>query len=244
MKSERLIYSSKECISHGFLIYDDSTKQKRPAVMVMHAFRGQDDFARQKALELAEMGYLAFAVDVYGNGKSTTSNDEAAAFMKPFFIDRALLQERLIAAYKALLENPFVDPNKIGAIGFCFGGLCVIELLRTGMRIKGVVSFHGVLGDTLYGMQAIPAKRDEKINGSLLVLHGNEDPLVTIDDIVKLETEMTNSNADWQINVYGHTKHAFMNEEAKSPDEGLVYNPKTAKRAWASMINFFNEIFG
>jgi dienelactone hydrolase len=244
MKSETLIYKSKGCTSKGFLTYDDAIEGKRPAVIIAHAWRGQDDFARQKALELTKLGFVAFAADLYGDGKTATTNEEAASLMQPLFINRRVLQERLIAAFEVVKNHPLVDDTKIGAIGFCFGGLSVIELLRSGVSIKGVVSFHGVLGDQMGNIQAIPGKRHKKINGSLLVLHGNDDPLVTIDDIVNLEAEMTENGADWQITIYGNTKHAFMNEEMQAPEHGLVYNPKTAKRAWQSMINFFNEIFG
>lgn len=244
MKSESMNYSSKEANFTGFLVYDDKDTKKRPVVMIAHAWRGLDDFARQKALELAKLGVLAFCIDLYGNGQTAADDKEAASLMTPLFINRPLLQERLLAAFNFIKEHPLADQTRIAAIGFCFGGLSVIELLRTGVPIKGVVSFHGLLGDSFNGLKANPGKRNQKMSGSLLVLHGFDDPLVTSQDISDLEKEMTDHGADWQINIYGNTAHAFMVEGMQKPKQGLVYHPKTAKRAWQSLINFFNEIFG
>jgi len=244
MKTETITYHTKNCLSQGFLAYDSLNNEKRPAVIVVHPWQGCNDFTKKKALEVASLGYLAFAIDLYGNGQTATSDNEAANLMKPLFIDRATLQERMIAAFELIANHPLTDPKQIGAIGFCFGGLSVIELLRTGVNLLGAVSFHGVLGDHLGEYQATPGDRTSRIKGSLLVLHGFNDPLVPSSDITLLENEMSEKGADWQINIYGNTSHAFMNEDMHSPEKGLVYNPKTAKRAWQSMINFFNEIFG
>lgn len=242
--SETINYRTNGTSLKGHLIYDAENNNVRPAIIVAHHWRGIDAFTLQKAEELSRLGYIVFAADVYGDGKTATTDEESAALMKPLFLDRKLLQERIGAAFDYLGSHPLVDSNRIGAIGFCFGGLTVIELLRTGKPIAGVVSFHGVLGDIRDDLRATPGIRHEKIKGSLLVLHGADDPLVTKDDISQLENEMSDKGADWQIYIYGNTKHAFMNETANNAQRGLIYNPRTAKRAWQSMINFFNEIFG
>lgn len=244
MKTTNVEYPAKNCLSKGFLAYDNNRTEKRPGVLVAHTWWGCNQFVKDRAIELGNLGYVALAIDLYGDGKVAANPEEAASLMMPLFLDRKLLQDRLLSAFEFLKAHPLVDSDKIGAIGFCFGGLSVIELLRTGSNIAAVVSFHGVLGDAMGQMHATAGIRNKKINGSLLVLHGHNDPLVSSDDIANLEKEMTKNGADWQINIYGNTSHAFMNEEMQDPENGLVYNPKTAKRAWLSMINFFKEIFG
>lgn len=240
MNEEIITYQAGNLSCKGFLATPDNG-QKCPGILVAHAWRGQDDFARQKARELAQMGYVALVVDVYGNG-ICVSNEEAPAMMQPLFLDRALLQERILAGFDALAKDPRVDASRIGAIGFCFGGLTVIELLRTGASVKGVVSFHGVLGDGAGANQAKPGIRAKKINGSILILHGHNDPLVNADDIANIQKELTEAGADWQMNIFGHTAHAFMNPVAQDHAHGMIYNEKTAKRAWQDMIEFFKEI--
>lgn len=227
----------------GYAVYDSSTKAKRPAIIVAHAWMGQDDFAREKATYLTKLGYLGFAADLYGDGKTVQNSDEAAALMMPLFLDRKLLQERIIAAYRAVQSHPLVVAERIGAIGFCFGGLSVIELLRSGTEIKGAVSFHGALGNSRDGKKAKTVPIAQDIKGSLLMLHGHDDPLVSQDDILNMQTELTKAGVDWQMHIYGHTVHAFTNPVANDAKSGFAFNPKSNERAWKSMRNFFEEIF-
>ena len=243
MHHETIDYLCGETELKGYLAYDESSEAKRPAVIVAHAWKGQDDFARQKAEALAQLGYVGFAADVYGNGIEVETNEEAWALMLPLFLDRELLRERINAAFTTLQNHPKVDPASIGAIGFCFGGLTVIELLRSGADVSGVVSFHGVLGDTLNDQKANLAPNADQITGSLLILHGNDDPLVSHKDILSIQREFTNANVDWQMNIYGHSKHAFTNPEARDEKMGLVFNPVANMRSWLAMYNFFEEIF-
>lgn len=237
MKEETIYYQLNGSSYKGFLVGDAG---KRPGVLVVHAWRGQDDFAREKAKELAAMGYVALAVDMYGEGKLASSDEEAGALMHPLFIDRTLVQERIKAAFELLKSDPRVDAERIGAIGFCFGGMVVIELLRTGLPIRSVVSFHGVLGDK----GAKPGVRCKQISGSILILHGYEDPLVSEQDIAHLQRELNDAGADWEMNVFGLTKHAFMNPLAHDQVKGLVYNARSAERAWQDMTKFFKETLG
>jgi len=243
MHTEKISYLQGETKCIGFLAYDDQVKPKRPAVLIVHAWRGQDDFARQKALELAGLGYVAFAVDLYGNGVSVT-DDEAAQYMVPLFLDRPLLQARIIAAYECLRKLSPVDPTKIGAIGFCFGGLTVFELLRSGAALKGVVCFHGVFASEREGIKAKTVPISPDARGSLLILQGEQDPLVTPEDLQNVGKEMTKAGIDWQIHLYGNTMHAFTNPAANNPQTGAMYSAKAAKRAFRSMQNFFGEVFG
>lgn len=241
MHTERIPYLQGETKCLGFLAYDDRVKAKQPAILVSHAWRGQDDFARQKAIELAELGYVAFAIDLYGNGISVT-DDEAAQYMVPLFLDRALLQARIGAAYECARKLPLVDPAKMGAIGFCFGGLTVFELLRSGVDLKGVVCFHGVFANEREGIKAKTVPISPNAKGSLLILQGELDPLVTVADLQNVQREMTKAGIDWQIHLYGNTMHAFTNPAANNPKNGAMYSQRATERAWRSMQNFFGEV--
>lgn len=220
----------------GFFAYDDSTEGQRPAVMINHAWAGRNDFVEEKALKLAELGYFAFAVDMYGKGILGQSIEENAGLMQPFMDDRGMLLKRMEASLYAMKLMPWVDDKNIAAIGFCFGGLCVLDLARSGVCIKGVVSFHGLLG--------APENAEAKeIKAKVLVLHGNDDPIGPTEQVVALQQELTQAGADWQIHNYGNTMHAFTNPVATDPDFGTVYQADADKRSWIAMKNFLTEIF-
>lgn len=238
--TEIITYTCDGVAFKGFLAAPIA-ESKAPGIIIAPTWKGLDDFARKKAVALAELGYVAMAADLYGDGKTAADDKEAGALMMPLFLDRALLRKRMQAALEVLQNNPLVDEHKMGAIGFCFGGLCVIELLRSGAHIKGVVSFHGILGDKIGEHKAHLAEANQ-IVGKLLILHGHDDPLVSAADISAIQKEMTDAKVDWQMNIYGHTSHAFTNPEANDSHNGLVFNPCTDRRSWQSMRNFFEEI--
>ncbi|MGA8165273.1 MAG: dienelactone hydrolase family protein [Waddliaceae bacterium] len=243
MHSEFVKYSSHDLSLHGYLAYDDRDKEQRPAILIAHAWKGQDEFAREKARMLADLGYVGFAVDVYGNGQCVESAEEAKELMIPLFIDRKALRERIAAAFQVLSTHHIVDSSKIGAIGFCFGGLTVIELLKSGAELNGVVSFHGLLGDSLGEIQAQTLPPAEHLHGSLLILHGYRDPMVSQDDIVKTQTEFSKANVDWQMHLFGKAFHAFTSPEANEPESGLLYDSKAERRSLFMMRHFFEEAF-
>lgn len=220
----------------AFIAYDDAVAGRRPAVLINHAWRGRDAFVEQKAVRMAELGYVGFALDMYGKGVLGNSVEENAALMQPFIDDRTMLQKRIFAALAEVKELPWVDSGKIAAIGFCFGGLCVLDLARTGADIQGVVSFHGLLGapENLTGT---------RIAAKLLVLHGHDDPMVPPEQVSALQEELTAAGADWQVHVYGHTMHAFTNPVANDPDFGTVYQADAERRSWNSMTAFLQELF-
>ena len=229
-------YLDGDVLLEGFFAYDDSVEQRRPAVMICHAWAGRNDFVEEKALKLAELGYFAFAVDMYGKGVLGQSNDENAALMQPFMDDRSLISKRMDAALYAVKLLPWVDDKKIAAIGFCFGGLCVLDFARSGVDVKGVVSFHGLLG-------APDNSQANEIKAKVLVLNGCDDPMVSVEQLVALQQELTQASADWQIHNYGNTMHAFTNPVANDPDFGTVYQADADRRSWKSMENFLTEIF-
>lgn len=220
----------------AFIAYDDSIAGQRPAVLISHAWAGRNQFAEDKAVELAQMGYLGFALDMYGKGVLGNDNEECSSLMRPFIDDRARLQARMLAALYAIRVLPWTDDSKIAAIGYCFGGLCVLDLARSGAAIKGVVSFHGLLS-------APENVVKNPIKAKVLVLHGNDDPMAPVEQVHALQDELTDAGADWQIHNYGHTLHAFTNPVANDPDFGTVYKPVADARSWLSMQNFLNEVF-
>jgi dienelactone hydrolase len=234
--SNTINYLDGDVVLEGFFAYDSSITTRQPAVLVSHAWGGRDEFVMEKAKKIAELGYVAFALDMYGQGKNGKDRDENAALMQPFMEDRALLQRRITAALLAVKLLPWADDKKVAAIGFCFGGLCVLDLARTGVDIKGVVSFHGLL-NAPDNLKNIPIK------AKVLVLHGNDDPMVPVADVIKLGQELTAAGTDWQIHSYGNTMHAFTNPLVNDPSFGTVYQATADKRSWQSMVNFFAEIF-
>ena len=233
---ERLIeYSDAGTTYEALLAWDSSRSGSRPAVMVSHAWRGRSDFENDKARKLAEMGYVGFALDVYGKGVLGNSPDENRALMQPLLDDRQGLQSRLLSSLEQVRAQEQVDATRIAAIGYCFGGLCVLDLARSGADVNGVVSFHGLFsapGNT--AGNAITAK--------VLALHGWDDPMAPPDHVVALADELNAMGADWQIHGYGGTVHAFTNPAANDKANGLQYDADADRRSWASMTAFLSEV--
>lgn len=239
MSAQLIEYQDGDIILKGYIAYPDSVNKKNkkiPAVMVSHDWTGRNEFADKKAEELSKLGYIGFAIDMYGNGHLGNTKEEKSALIQPFLQDRNKLQQRILAAFHALTKQEHVDPACIGAIGFCFGGLCVLDLARSGADVAGVVSFHGLL----HAPEQVSSK---PIKAKILVLHGYDDPMVTPENVMCFGDEMTHAKADWQLHMYGHTMHAFTNPEANDPGFGTVYSKKADSRSWIAMKNFFAEIF-
>ncbi|KTD34906.1 dienelactone hydrolase family transporter protein [Legionella moravica] len=221
---------------HGFLAFDDQITTPRPAVIVAHDWTGRNDFACQKAKMLAEMGYIGFALDMYGQGRLGVTNEEKMALMQPLVGDRALLRERLLAAYHAVAARPEVDKSRIAVIGFCFGGLCALDLARSGADLRGVVTFHGILNKPEH-------LESEHIKAKILVLHGYDDPMVKPEQVHAFCQEMTEAKVDWQVHMYGHVQHAFTNPQAHDASLGLVFDSLAEQRSLLAMRHFLHEIF-
>jgi len=235
MQTTTIDYRDGDTLLEGYLAHDGKPG-KKPAIMIAHAWAGRDKFECGKAEALAEMGYVGFAMDNYGKGVLGTSMEENSALMTPFLEDRGKLRQRLLAGLKTLAGLDMVDTSRIAAIGFCFGGLCVLDLARSGADVKGVVSFHGLFG----APENLPG---EKITAKVLALHGHDDPMVPPENVLALETEMTEAGVDWQMHAYGHTSHAFTNPQANMPDNGMMYSGNADRRSWIAMQNFLAEIF-
>ncbi len=236
MLSEQFIYHHDTLPLNGYLSYDKSTTEKRPAVMVVHDWSGVNDFARQKTQWLATQGYVGFAVDMYGHGHTGNTTEEKLALMKPVVDNRPLLRHRILTAFDAIKKMPQVNPNQIAVIGFCFGGLCALDLARTGAAIKGAVSLHGLLNKP-------ESLENQAILAKLLILHGYDDPMVRPHDIDLFCKEMNASTVDWQIHMYSQTQHAFTNPLAHDHTLGTIFNPKSNDRAMESTRYFLSECF-
>lgn len=241
MKKEILNYSTGN-ISHEGIVFTADPNKKAPLVLVAHTWMGRDDFVISQAEKLANMGYVGVALDNFGQAKIASDEKEAGSLIAPLFVNRAELQNRMKSGLEAALKLPYVDTKKVGAIGFCFGGLSVIELLRSGADVLGVVSFHGVITDK---MGPLTAKRAPKhpIHGSLLLLHGAEDPLNSWQDLEHFANELKQDGVDWEFDLYGHAVHAFTNPKVTDKSTGLAFNKQANDRSFAKMELFFKEIF-
>lgn len=222
----------------GYLAYPKDAKGSLPGVLVVHEWLGLNDYAKRRADQLAELGYVAFAADIYGDGKIITDTKEAGKLSGSYKKDRPLLRARVAAALATLKAQPGVATDKIAAIGYCFGGTTVLELARSGVNVAGVVSFHGGL-DT-------PAPQDARnIRAKVLALHGADDPYVPADQVAAFENEMRQGGADWQLIAYGGAVHGFTNPANGSDNsKGAAYNAAADARSWAAMQQFFGELFG
>lgn len=237
MHSESLEYYDGETLLEAYVVWDDSITGPRPGVLVAHDWTGRRDFAKSKADEVAQMGYVGFALDMYGKGVFGADGDVEgnAALMNPLAENRGALRGRINAALETMRSLPQVDSKHVGAMGYCFGGMCVLELARAGADVGGVISIHGIFspGDLA----------NEQISAKILCLHGQDDPMVPPEQVLAFENEMSASGADWQVHAYGGTMHAFTNPAANNPDFGTVYHPLADRRATRSIENFLEEIF-
>lgn len=236
IQSQLISYNHRGSELEGFVAYDASKTSPKPGIILCHAWRGRDEFVEQKAMEIATWGYTAFALDLYGKGVLGKNKKENSALMSPFVQDRHFLKERLFAALEAFKQSPFVDKNNIAVMGFCFGGMAALDYARHEAGIKGAISVHGLL---------FPPSdyKKRQIKSKILVLHGFDDPMVPPEQLRSFENEMTEANADWQLHVFGGTKHAFTTPDANDPAFGTVYNPIAAKRSWIEIRNFLQECF-
>jgi dienelactone hydrolase len=231
-----IVYMDGEVVLEAFFAFDDSISHRRPGILISHAWGGRDSFVADKARKMAGLGYVGFALDMYGKGVLGAGAEENAKLMQPFMADRTKLQQRIKAALNTIRLFPWVDDTKIAAMGFCFGGLCVLDLARSGADVKGVVSFHGLLS-------APGNTGSTKIKAKILALHGRDDPMGLPEQVLAFQEEMTQAGADWQFVSYGNTMHAFTNPMANDPSFGTVYQADADRRSWQSMQNFFTEIF-
>lgn len=221
----------------GFLAYDDVFEGRRPAVLVVHEWWGLNEYARQRAEQLANLGYLAFAVDMYGTGKVTDHPKQAGEWANEVSRNKAAWQRRALAGLAVLNRQPQADPDRVAAIGYCFGGGTVQQLVYAGANLKGVVSFHGSL-------QMPPAGIAAKTAAQLLICHGGADELTPPDQLAAYLSAMAASGLNYQVNIYGGAKHGFTNPRAGAYGiPALAYSPVADRRSWEAMRRFLGELF-
>lgn len=229
-------YTDGEITYEGMLAWNDTAGQSNPGVLVAHTIRGRTSFEESRARALAELGYAAFALDVYGKAELNVDDADTRAQMDALKADREELQRRLSLSLSIMREQPEVSESQVAAIGFCFGGLCVLDLARMGAPLAAVVSFHGLFDPP--GTTSTNA-----VVASILALHGWDDPMAQPEAVVALGAELTQVGADWQIHAYGNTVHAFTNPAANDSVRGTVYDAVADRRSWTAMQNFLAEKF-
>lgn len=236
VRTEVVEYRDGDQICEGFLAWDDGVKGKRPGVVVVHEWMGLNDYAKDRARQLAGLGYVAFAADIYGKGIRAKDANEAGRLAGKFKGDLPLLRSRARAAFDTLAKNPRVDVAKIFAMGYCFGGTTALELARGGAPLAGVVSFHG-------GLATKNPADAKNVKGPVLVLHGAADPYVPPAEVAAFQKEMDDAKVDWQMVFYAGAVHAFTNPAAgNDPSKGAAYDAKADRRSWEAMKAFFAEL--
>jgi dienelactone hydrolase len=234
MREQYIEYRDADTLLEGFLCYDETQPGPRPAVLINHAWSGRDEFVERKARRLAWQGYACFAVDNFGKGKRGTTPEECSALMTPFMKDRRLLLQRLRSGLATLQGLPIVDARRVAVMGFCFGGLCSLDLARSDADIRGAVSFHGMLKPS--------GLTEPKIRARVLMLHGYDDPLAPPEDVLAAAKEFTTAGADWQLHAYGQTVHAFTNPQANNAAGGMQYDEAADRRSWHALEEFLSEV--
>ncbi len=237
IRTETVTYEHGGTELEGFLAYDDAFTEPRAGVLVVHEWWGLNDHARNRAKMLAELGYVAFALDMYGGGKSTV-NPAQAKHWSGQFKGSEMMRARARAGLKVLKAHQRVDPQRVAAIGYCFGGTTVLQLAYGGEDIKGVVSFHGSL--------PLPGQEDYapgRVKAAILVCHGAEDAFIDGDHVIAFQRAMGQLGADWQLIVYGGAQHSFTNPDADVMGvDGIRYDLRADQRSWKHMQQFFERM--
>jgi dienelactone hydrolase len=236
IKTESVQYRDGDQVLNGFIAYDDTISGKRPGVLVIHEWWGLNDYAKRRAEMLAELGYVAFAADMYGDNRVTRHAADAKGWMMQITENQGAWQKRAMAGLDALKASDRVDPNQLAAIGYCFGGATVMKLAYAGADLDGVASFHGSLP---------PATEEQQkhIKASILVAHGEKDPMVPPERVADFQQALDAAGADWEMVIYAGAKHGFTNPGAGDYGlDGIQYDPKADARSWALMQDFLAEV--
>ncbi len=237
VKTETLTYKHGDQTFKGFLAWDDAVQGKRPGILVVHEWWGLNDYARKRAEQLAKMGYVAFAADMYGDGKTTEHPKEAGALAGMVRKNEKEWRARALAGLKVLRDNPHVDAGRLAAIGYCFGGSTALQLAYANAEVKAVVSFHGAL--------PVPdVTLDKAITAKILICHGAADSFVPEETIQKVRAAYEQLGVDYEMIYLGGAQHSFTVPGADDRGlKGMRYNAAADRRSWAAMTALFNEVF-
>ena len=238
--TNRIEYSVGDASHQGYLAYDDEAGDARPGIIIVHEWWGLNDYMIRRAHMLAELGYVALAIDMYGGGRTAENPDEAGSLMTGVLNDMENGTAALQAGYDLLLSQPTVDPERTAAIGYCFGGAMVLHMARIGMPLRAVASFHGALG-------SFHSAEPGSIKASVLVCHGSADSMVTMQDLDGFRQEMDQAQADYEVLLLEDAKHGFSNPQADTNAEkygiDLGYQQQADARSWAAMQSLFERVF-
>ena len=239
VKENAVAYSGDTVNMQGFIAFDETSDKKRPVVLIVHEWWGLNDYVKNRARQLAEEGYFAMAVDMYGDGKTAPNPELAGKMALPFYMHPDMAKSRFDAALAKVKTFPQADATKIAAIGYCFGGAQVLNMARLGEDLKGVVSFHG-------NLSGVPLEK-EMLKAPVLVCHGDSDKFVMPEEVAKFKHEMDSIHADYAFKTYPGATHAFTNpaatEMGKKFDIPIEYNAKADAASWKDMKDFFEKIF-
>ncbi len=238
LRTSTVEYRHADAVLEGYLAYDDALQGPRPGVLVVHEWKGLNDYAKRRVEQLAQLGYVAFAADMYGKGIRATDHEEAARLSGIYRSDRQLMRARAQAALDVLAGHPFVEATRLAAIGYCFGGTTVLELARSGADLDGVASFHG-------GLSTPHPEDAARITGRVLVFHGADDGFVGAEEVAAFEQEMQASGVDYRLTRYPGAVHSFTVPEAgDDPSTGMAYDAKADQQSWQALQAAFQEWFG
>lgn len=230
-------YSDSDTVFEGYAVAPCHASTPLPCIVLAHDWSGLTTPTMRLAERYAGLGYVCVAIDAYGKGMRGDPSGDNTALMQPLLRDRALLRRRLLAGFEAARALAGVDPARMAAVGYCFGGLCALDLARAApANLRASVSFHGVL-------QAPDAAPSARIDASVLLLHGWDDPVAPPADVLAITRELTRAGADWQLHAYGHAQHAFTFKDAAFPERGIVYDRSADERSWAAMRAHLAEAF-
>jgi dienelactone hydrolase len=239
LKEENISYKIDSLTMNGYVVYDENISGKRPAVLVVHEWWGLNDYSKRRARELAGLGYIAMAIDMYGNGKRADNPTDAGNLAMPFYQDPAMAKAHFDAALNKLKEYPQVDTANIAGIGYCFGGGVLINIARMGENLKGIVSFHGSLLGT-------PADKN-LLKSKILVLHGDDDKFVPQEEVAGFKKQMDSIGASYTFKSYAGATHAFTNPDATAMGQKfsipIAYNAAADTASWKEMKVFFTALF-
>ena len=237
IKVETVSYHDGQTKLQGFIYWDDAIQTQRPGILVIHEWWGLNEYSKNRAKMLAELGYVAFAIDMYGKDKATQHPEQAKEWMGIATANIDQWRSRANLALELLKKHPKVNSEKTAAIGYCFGGSTVMQLAYSNAGLDGIVSFHGSL-------PLIETGKTNPINAKILIAHGNKDPFLPEGHVAKFLTELDSVGADWEMITFGNTEHSFTNPQADSYGiKGVRYNEQADQRSWQLMQNFFNELF-
>jgi dienelactone hydrolase len=240
IKGEPVEYKSNGTVHKGYMVYDDAIATKRPGVLVIHEWWGHDEHARNSARKLAEAGYVALALDMYGDGKQAHHPDDAGKFAGEVRKNQSLMKSRFEAGMKLLQKQSRVDAKRVAAIGYCFGGSVVLEMARAGENLRGVASFHG-------GLATENPAKPGKVKAQVLVMNGAEDPFVPAEQIAAFKKEMESAKVDYKFVNYPGAKHSFTNPSADANGAkfklSLAYDAQADQASWSDLQSFLKHVF-